>query len=104
MFKRKVRFKSIEFKKYFKVEKYFESIVVEDTLWNEAYILLSKIDKKYRLILAHYGAHPGQDQIELISTKKNPKSKNVLDQRESFAHILSGLKKDDIFLYLNQFI
>ena len=59
----------LKFKKDFKIEKYFISIVVEDTLWNEAYILFSKIDKKYRLILAHYGAHSGQDHIELMSTK-----------------------------------
>jgi len=59
----------LKFKKDFNIEKYFISIVVEDTLWNEAYVLFSKIDKKYRLILAHYGAHSGQDHIELMSTK-----------------------------------
>jgi hypothetical protein len=61
----------LKFKRVFKIEKYFISIVVQDTLWNEAYILFSKIDKNYRLILAHYGAHSGQDHIELLSIKKN---------------------------------
>ena len=36
----------LKFKKDFKIEKYFISIVVEETLWNEAYILFSKINKK----------------------------------------------------------
>ena len=86
----------LQFKKYFKVEKYFESIVVEDTLWNEAYILLSKIDKKYRLILAHYGAHPGQDQIELISTKKkfdlNETLKELNNYNQQYHNIYKEIK------------
>tara|TARA_B110000027_G_scaffold35532_1_gene39281 strand:+ start:352 stop:1227 length:876 start_codon:yes stop_codon:yes gene_type:complete len=59
----------LKFKKDFKIEKYFCSVVVEDTLWTEAYILFSKNKKKYRLILVHYGQHPGQDSITLMSTK-----------------------------------
>ena len=59
----------LKFKKDFKIEKYFFSIVVEDTLWTTAYILLSKNEKKYRLILVHYGQHPGQDSITLMNTK-----------------------------------
>ena len=59
----------LKFKKNFKIEKYFISIVVEDTLWNEAYVLFSKINKQHRLILAHYGQHSGQDTIELLSLK-----------------------------------
>ena len=85
----------LQFKKYFKVEKYFISIVVEDTLWNEAYILFSKIDKKYRLILAHYGAHPGQDTIELISTKKKFNLNETLRELNNYNQQYHDLDKEN---------
>ena len=85
----------LKFKKYFKIEKYFDSIVVEDTLWNEAYIFFSKIDKKYRLILAHYGAHPGQDHIELISTKNKFDLNETLKELNNYNQQYHDIDKEN---------
>ena len=58
----------IKLKKYFIIKEYFISVVVEQFLWNEAYVLFCKKDKKYRLIIAHHGSHSGQDCIYILKT------------------------------------
>lgn len=92
----------LKFKKDFKIEKYFISIVVEETLWNEAYILFSKINKKYRLILAHYGQHSGQDTIELMSTKNkfdlNETLKELNNYNQQYHDIDKETPKDEFDL------
>ena len=84
----------LKLKKNFKIEKYFISVVAESTLWNEAYILNSINDKKYRLILAHYGQHNGQDEIILMSTKKKFDLDETLKELNNFNQQYHDLDKE----------
>jgi hypothetical protein len=84
----------LKFEESFKIEKYFISIVVKDTLWNEAYVLFSKNIKKYRLLLAHYGQHGGQDSIYLMSTKNKFVLKDTLEELNNFNQQYHNLDKE----------
>jgi|TARA_B110000977_G_scaffold28848_1_gene37220 hypothetical protein len=83
----------LKFKKDFKIEKYFFSIVVEETLWTTAYILFSKSEKKFRLILAHHGQHPGQDSITLMSTKNKFNLNETLNELNNYNQQYHDLDK-----------
>ena len=58
----------IKLKKYFHIEEYFSSVVVEETLWNEAFVLFCIKDKKYRLFITNYGSVTTNDSIHIIDT------------------------------------
>jgi len=84
----------LKFKEDFKIEKYFISIVVEDTLWNEAYVLFSKNYKRYRLLLAHFGQHRGQDSIYLMSTKNKFVLNDTLEELNNFNQQYHNIDKE----------
>ena len=74
-------------KKYFKIIKFYQCIMYEDHMWNDAYVLYCSKDKKYRLINTELRANM-HDAVFILDTITEKNYKKISNKRDYFMKIL----------------
>ena len=86
-------------KKDFKIISYYECIMYEDTLWNEAFVLYCYKDKKYRLINTELKSNM-HDSVFILDIITNKNYEKISNKRDYFMKILDKyVEKEYDFMF-----
>ena len=92
----------LKLKPHFRIISCYDCIMYEDTLWNEAYVLYSSKDKKYRLINIEFRSNM-HDSFFILDTTTEKKYKKISDKKNYYMKILNiYIEKEYDYMFKNK--
>ena len=77
----------LKLKPHFKIINWYDCMIYEDTMWNEAYVLYCSKDKKYRLINTEFRSNM-HDSVFILDTITEKNYKKISDKKDYYMKIL----------------